>query len=46
MVRESCSFDVVATPSIKDTDTSVGQTPSAPVCPDGARESVAVCVVL
>ena len=44
MVGEPRSFDVVATPSIKDTDTSGGQTPSAPVCPDGARESVAVCV--
>ena len=44
MVGEPRSFDVVATPSIKDTDTSVGQTPSTSVCPDGARESVAVCV--
>ena len=44
MVRESCSFGVVATPSIKDTDTSGGQTLSTSVCPDGARESVAVCV--
>ena len=44
MVGEPCNFDVVATPSIKDTDTSVGQTPSAPLCPDGAMESVAVCV--
>ena len=46
MVRESCSFGVVATPSIKDTGTLVGQTLSTSVCPDGARESVAVCVVL
>ena len=44
MVGEPCSFGVVATQSIKDTDTSVGQTASTSVCPDGARESVAVCV--
>ena len=44
LVGEPCRCDVVATPSDKDTDTSVGQTPSTSVRPDGTRESVAVCV--